>query len=91
VDTLNSAACLGPILSLEAASNRLRSNTGGPSDIRDDDLGQLKLFNLTAKFEKKALAISSPSSQARGAHEEYLTELRIYERRDPELREKAVI
>ena len=93
VDTLNERGVpSGAILSLEAALEQAQIQYRGTiRAIRDDDLGQLKLFNLTAKFEKSPGDIVSPPPRL-GAHtEEYLTELGYTKDEIRELREKAVI
>jgi len=93
VDTLNERGVpSGAILSLEAALEQAQIQYRGTiRAIRDDDLGQLKLFNLTAKFEKSPGDIVSPPPRL-GAHtEEYLKELGYTKDEIRELREKAVI
>ena len=93
VDTLNERGVpSGAILSLEAALKQAQiQHRETIRAVRDDDLGELKLFNLTAKFEKSPGDVVSPPPRL-GAHtEEYLTELGYTKDRIRELREKAVI
>jgi len=93
VDTLNERGVpSGAILSLEAALKQAQiQHRETIRAVRDDDLGELKLFNLTAKFEKSAGDVVSPPPRL-GAHtEEYLTELGYTKDRIRELREKAVV
>lgn len=93
VDTLNERGVpSGAILSLEAALKQAQiEHRGTIRAVRDDDLGELKLFNLTAKFEKSPGDVVSPPPRL-GAHtEEYLTELGYTKDRIQELREKAVV
>lgn len=93
VDTLNERGVpSGAILSLETALKQAQiQHRETIRAVRDDDLGELKLFNLTAKFEKSAGDIVSPPPRL-GAHtEEYLTELGYTKDRIRELREKAVV
>jgi formyl-CoA transferase len=93
VDTLNERGVpSGAILSLEAALKQAQiQHRETIRAVRDDDLGELKLFNLTAKFEKSPGDVVSPPPRL-GAHtEEYLTELGYTKDRIRELREKAVV
>lgn len=93
VDTLNERGVpSGAILSLEAALKQAQiQHRETIRAVRDDDLGELKLFNLTAKFEKSPGDVVSPPPRL-GAHtEEYLTELGYTKDRIQELREKAVV
>jgi len=93
VDTLNERGVpSGAILSLEAALKQAQiQHLGTIRAVRDDDLGELKLFNLTAKFEKSPGDVVSPPPRL-GAHtEEYLTELGYTKDKIRELREKAVV
>jgi len=93
VDTLNERGVpSGAILSLEAALKQAQIQYRGTiRAVRDDDLGEMKLFNLTAKFEKSSGDIVSPPPRL-GAHtEEYLTELGYTKDKIRELREKAVV
>jgi len=93
VDTLNERGVpSGAILSLEAALKQAQiEHRGTIRAVRDDDLGELKLFNLTAKFEKSPGDVVSPPPRL-GAHtEEYLTELGYTKDKIRELREKAVV
>lgn len=93
VDTLNERGVpSGAILSLEAALKQAQiQHRETIRAVRDDDLGELKLFNLTAKFEKSPGDVVCPPPRL-GAHtEEYLTELGYTKDRIQELREKAVV
>ena len=93
VDTLNERGVpSGAILSLEAALKQAQiQHRETIRAVRDDALGELKLFNLTAKFEKSPGDVVSPPPRL-GAHtEEYLTELGYTKDRIRELREKAVV
>lgn len=93
VDTLNERGVpSGAILSLETALKQAQiQHRESIRAVRDDDLGELKLFNLTAKFEKSPGDVVSPPPRL-GAHtEEYLTELGYTKDRIRELREKAVV
>lgn len=93
VDTLNERGVpSGAILSLEAALKQAQiQHRETIRAVRDDDLGELKLFNLTAKFEKSPGDVVCPPPRL-GAHtEEYLTELGYTKDRIRELREKAVV
>ena len=93
VDTLNERGVpSGAILSLEAALKQAQiQHRETIRAVRDDDLGELKLFNMTAKFEKSPGDVVSPPPRL-GAHtEEYLIELGFTKDRIRELREKAVV
>jgi len=93
VDTFNERGVpSGAILSLDSALQQVQiQHRESIRAVRDEDIGELKLFNLTAKFEKSPGDIVSPPPKL-GAHtEEYLMELGYTKEQIQELRKKAVV
>ncbi|MBM2841987.1 MAG: caiB [Bacteroidetes bacterium] len=82
----------GEILGLEAALNQEQlKHRDAIQAVHADGIGDLKLFNLTAKFEKTPGSVTCPPPRL-GAHtEEFLTELGYSKEKIGQLRERGVV
>jgi CoA:oxalate CoA-transferase len=93
VEVLNSLAIpAGAILRLEEALNQEQiCHRKTLSTIHADGIGDLKLFNLTAKFEKTPAGIESPPPKLSGHTKEILTRLGYSEKQIGELKKSGAI
>jgi len=82
----------GDILSLEAAlSSDQVKHRGTIEEIKEPGIGDIKIFNLTAKFSKTPAEITSPPPRLSAHTAEILAELGYSEQDIKTIKEKSVI
>jgi CoA:oxalate CoA-transferase len=82
----------GEILSLEEALNAPQIvHRESIKTLNVDDIGELKLFNLTAKFEKTPASIDSPPPKLSENTEDLLKEIGYTKEQIKEFKEKGII
>jgi len=93
VKVLNDAGVpAGEILSLEDALSAPQiQHRGTIQTVCEPEIGELKLFNLTAKFEKTPGTVDSPPPRLSAHTEEILQRLGYTREKIQSLREKGVI